>query len=342
MLLQRQGWQVRGLFMKNWEEDDTANYCAAAQDLAMAQAVASHLGIELLTVNFATEYWERVFEKFLIEYRTGRTPNPDILCNSEIKFDAFLNYALGLGAEAIATGHYAQIKSLANTTIQLCLAIDDLKDQTYFLHRLNQDQLRLVNFPLSHLTKQQVRQIAIQANLPNAARKDSTGICFIGERSFQTFLAGYLSSKPGIIVTIDGEIIGEHQGLIHYTIGQRKGIKLGGVKGQPESAWYVVKKDIEKNILYVVPGHNHPALWNTSLDADNWHWISDQTPDTQSIYQARIRHRQPLQDCYIEPINSQVYRINFLNPQWAIAPGQAAVLYQNNVCLGGGFIQRAV
>lgn len=338
LLLKQQGYQVCGLFMKNWEEDDTVNYCAAAQDLTEAQKVASCIGIELLTVNFAHEYWDKVFTKFLSEYQAGRTPNPDILCNSEIKFRAFLDYAMSLGADAIATGHYAQVMPTSENVYKLGIAVDKDKDQTYFLHRLNQDQLRCSCFPLGGITKYQVRQIATEAGLPNATRKDSTGICFIGERHFQTFLARYLLPQPGLIETVTGEMIGKHQGLMYYTIGQRKGLKIGGIKGKPETTWYIAKKDMQRNVLQVAPGHDHPSLWSVSLRADDWHWIND-PPNNGNVYQVRIRHRQQLHNCYIHQLDSQTLQINFETPQWAVAPGQAVVLYQHGICLGGGVIQ---
>lgn len=341
LLLKHQGWQVRGLFMKNWEEDDTANYCAAAADLAAAQTVAQHLNIELLTVNFATEYWEQVFAIFLSEYKAGRTPNPDILCNSTIKFRAFLDYAINLKADAIATGHYAQIITTTNGP-QLTLSIDANKDQTYFLHRLTQSQLNSSIFPLGQLTKTEVRYIAKTAALPNAMRKDSTGVCFIGERQFRTFLARYLPPQPGPIETAEGHIIGQHSGLMYYTIGQRQGLGIGGKRGAIAAPWFVIGKDLNRNVLQVVQGHNHPLLWNYTLDASNWHWINEQLPNMDAIYQARIRHRQPLQPCRIHQLNSNYYRVTFTTPQWAIAPGQAIALYQNAICLGGGTIENSI
>lgn len=341
LLLHSHGFQVRGLFMKNWEEDDTPGYCAAAADLKAAQTVAQHLGIELLTVNFAHEYWEQVFKNFLTEYQVGRTPNPDILCNSTIKFRAFLDYAITLGADYIATGHYAQIIATAHGP-QLTLSADANKDQTYFLHRLTQSQLSSSMFPIGNITKQQVRAIAELAALPNATRKDSTGVCFIGERNFKNFLSHYLPPQPGPIETPEGQAIGQHQGLMYYTIGQRQGLGIGGKRGTIEAPWFVVAKDLTRNVLQVVPGREHPLLWNSALDAGNWHWINGQAPTMDIVYQARIRHRQPLQACRIHEIHSGCYRITFATPQWAIAPGQAVVIYAKSVCLGGGVIENSI
>ncbi|KOR30802.1 tRNA 2-thiouridylase [Achromatium sp. WMS2] len=335
LLLKRSGWQVRAMFMKNWEQDDTPTYCAAAADLKAAQQVADKIDIELLTVNFATEYWDYVFTYFLDQYRAGYTPNPDILCNSEIKFKAFLDHAISLGASTIATGHYAKIHHDA-TDAHLMLAQDSLKDQTYFLYRLNQHQLQHSNFPLANLTKSEVRHIANNAGLPNANRPDSTGLCFIGERPFRQFLAQYLPAQPGPIKCHTTEqILGQHQGLIHYTIGQRRGLGIGGMQGYQHTPWFVVTKDLPTNTLYVVPGHDHPLLWTTTLTADTCSWINSAQPQPTITYQARIRHRQPLQNCMLDPLGHNTYRIRFQHPQWAKAPGQSVVLYQNNQCLGG-------
>jgi tRNA-uridine 2-sulfurtransferase len=337
LLLKQQGWAVRGLFMKNWEEDDTPGHCAAAEDLAAARAVADHLGIELATVNFAAEYWERVFEHFLAEYRAGRTPNPDVLCNSEIKFRAFLDHALAQGADAIATGHYAGLAHDSHA-VRLLLAADAAKDQTYFLHRLTQRALRQTHFPLGALTKGAVRRMAADAELPNHARRDSTGICFIGERRFRDFLARYLPPQPGVIETADGRVVGQHQGLMYYTVGQRQGLGIGGIQHATEAPWFVVGKDLARNALQVVQGHDHPLLLSQALEAIDWSWVAGIAPNTDIPYQARIRHRHPLQECRLTPLDSGRYRINFTHPQWAVAPGQSAVLYQGDTCLGGGVI----
>ncbi len=348
LLLQQQGWQVQGLFMKNWEEDDTANHCGASADLAVAQAVAKHLNIELRTANFATEYWDQVFTYFLAEYKRGRTPNPDIMCNSVIKFRAFLDHALVQGAAAIATGHYAN-SATKDDQIYLLTAKDPNKDQTYFLHRLTQQQLALSYFPLGNFTKTKVREIAHQASLPNATRKDSTGICFIGERRFRDFLAKYLPPNPGPIKTPEGQLLGEHQGLMYYTMGQRQGLGIGGISGHKEAPWFVCAKDLPSNTLFVVPGREHHKLWSKILEADNWHWINTEHNLltnahllAKTDYQARIRHRQPLQQCQIHHITSDHYQITFAKPQWSPAPGQAIVLYKDGICLGGGIILRTL
>lgn len=340
--LREAGWEVRGLFMKNWEEDDQAGYCAAAVDLREARAVAERLGIELLEVNFATEYWDRVFEHFLAEYRAGRTPNPDVLCNSEIKFRAFLEFALERGAERIATGHYARLER-AHDGCQLCLAADGDKDQTYFLHRLDQQQLVHSLFPLGDLRKDAVRSLAQAAGLPNHARKDSTGICFIGERRFRDFLARYLPAQPGEMRTPEGQLLGHHQGLMYYTIGQRQGLGIGGRPGAGEAPWFVAGKDLARNVLIVVQGHDHPALLGSALEASQMHWIAGRPPaPVPFACQARLRHRHPLQDCQLVALDADRCQVVFQRPQWAIAPGQSLVLYQDGACLGGGVIERGM
>lgn len=336
MLLKAQGFEVSGLFMKNWEEDDEPGYCAAAEDLAMAQAVADHLGIELHTANFASEYWDRVFEHFLAEYRAGRTPNPDILCNSEIKFRAFLDHALGLGADAIATGHYARLGQ-DETGHLLLEAKDKNKCQTYFLHLLNQQQLGHSLFPLGEVTKPEVRELAGKAGLPNHERKDSTGICFIGERRFRDFLAQYLPAQPGEMIDIKGRVVGQHQGLMYYTLGQRKGLGLGGTADGEEAPWYVLDKDLEQNRLLVAQGE-HPLLYASGLEAGPLHWIAGQAP-TSIKCQARCRHRQPLQDCEFVRQGDNV-EVSFNKPQRALTPGQSIVFYQDGRCLGGAVIQK--
>ena len=335
------GWQVEGLFMKNWEEDDTATYCAAAADLSDAQDVADTLGIRLHTVNFATEYWDRVFEHFLAEYQAGRTPNPDILCNREIKFKAFLNYALDLGADYIATGHYAGLNHTTPEQFELHCALDQNKDQTYFLHLLNQHALRHIQFPLQSITKPQVRALAAEAGFTNARKKDSTGICFIGERRFRNFLADYLPTQPGEIVTTRGEVLGTHQGAFYYTLGQREGLGIGGQAQYGAAPWFVAEKDIMQNRLVVVQGHDHPHLFKQSLTATPVHWIAGSAPAEHFQCQARCRHRQPLQACTVsvDEDDTKTVHVVFDQPQRAVTPGQAIVFYTDQVCLGGGTIQ---
>ena len=340
LLLQRQGINVEGLFMKNWEEDDNGDYCAAAEDLADAQAVADHLGIRLHTVNFSSEYWDRVFEFFLAEYRAGRTPNPDVLCNREIKFSAFLDHALSLGADAIATGHYART-SVAPDGIHLCRAHDENKDQTYFLYMLDRRQLALSRFPLGNIDKHEVRRLAQQAGFPNHAKKDSTGICFIGERRFQAFLSRYLPANPGRMETPEGRYMGEHLGLMYYTLGQRKGLGIGGCQQADDTPWFVVDKDIANNILLVGQGHDHPMLMKQTLEASRLHWISAKPNPAPLTCQARIRHRQPLQSCSVLFLDQDHCRVEFEQPQRAVTPGQSVVFYLQDTCLGGGIIERA-
>lgn len=338
-LLLEQGLQVEALFMKNWEEDDRAGYCAAAEDLADAQAVADRLGIRLHTVNFSSEYWERVFENFLQEYKALRTPNPDVLCNREIKFSAFLDHALALGADAMATGHYARITHDASG-FHLRLAADAAKDQTYFLHLLNQAQLGRALFPLAALTKPEVRALARQLGLQPAAKKDSTGICFIGERRFREFLAAYLPMTPGPIETPEGLPLGEHQGLAFYTLGQRQGLGVGGVAGR-EGAWYVAAKDAARNALILVQNHDHPLLMTSALVIEPVHWIGGAPPALPFSCAARLRHRQPLQNCVVEAAEGG-FRVQFSCPQRAVTPGQSVVFYFRDECLGGGVIEKIV
>jgi len=341
LLLLEAGCNVRGLFMKNWEEDDDPGYCAAAADLADAQTVAERLGIVLHSVNFATEYWDRVFAEFLAEYRAGRTPNPDVSCNKEIKFRAFLDYALTLGAGRIATGHYARIVAERGGW-QLRLGTDPAKDQTYFLYRLDQEQLERSLFPLGALRKTDVRETARRAGLPTAAKKDSTGICFIGERRFREFLARYVPRDPGPIETPDGRLLGEHEGLPYYTIGQRQGLGVGGITGGSEEPWFVARKDLERNALIVVQGHDHPLLMTRFLDASQLHWIAGSPPGAPPLFcRARLRHRAPLERCEVTGLDGPSARIRFDRPQRAVTPGQAVVLYVADRCLGGGVIDRA-
>ena len=332
------GWDVEGLFMKNWEEDDDPSYCAAAKDLADAQAVADRLGISLRSVNFATEYWERVFAYFLDEYRAGRTPNPDVLCNREIKFRAFLDFALELGADFIATGHYARLSHGTGGT-RLLQAADRNKDQTYFLFMLGQRALQRSLFPLGGLTKRTVRHLAAAAGLPNHKKKDSTGICFIGERRFREFLATYLPADPGVIETAEGLVIGRHQGLMYYTLGQRHGLGIGGIAGATEAPWFVASKDLARNALIVVQGHGHPALLSHRLQANQPHWTLARAPGEHFACEARCRHRQPLQACRVTLLDEEHLAVAFERPQRAITPGQAVVFYQGDTCLGGGVIE---
>lgn len=333
-LLVQAGHHVEGVFMKNWEGDDTDEFCPAAQDLADAQAVCDLLGISLQWVNFADQYWERVFTYFLQEYRAGRTPNPDILCNKEIKFRAFLDYAKQRGADFIATGHYVQ-SGQRNHQTQLLKGADPQKDQSYFLYALDEQQLAQSLFPVGHLPKTEVRAIAAQLGLGNHAKKDSTGICFIGERKFKQFLNDYLPAKPGIIETIDGEQIGEHDGLMFYTIGQRQGLCIGGKKDKAELPWYVAQKDMRRNALIVVQGE-HAALFKSQLYTNAIHWIN--TPPTLPLRaQAKTRYRQPDQACLIEQTETG-YQVTFDEPQRAVTPGQSIVFYQGDCCLGGGII----
>lgn len=339
-LLKEQGYHVTGLFMKNWEEDDDKTYCSAAADLADAKAVCNKLGIELLTINFAAEYWDHVFEHFLAEYQAGRTPNPDVLCNKEIKFKAFLNYATEcLGADYIATGHYVR-QSHFNGNTQLLRGIDHNKDQSYFLYTLSAAQIRKSLFPVGELEKKQVRQIATQLDLTTAQKKDSTGICFIGERKFREFLAQYLPATPGKVRTIGGEIIGEHQGLMYHTFGQRKGLGIGGLKNVPEIPWYVVDKDIKNNELIVAQGQNHSALFSKGLVASQLHWVNRQSLMEKLACTVKTRYRQQDVSCALLPIDNTHAKVIFDTPISAVTPGQSAVFYLNDVCLGGGIIEK--
>ena len=337
LLLIEQGYQVEGLFMKNWEEDDDDDYCAAAVDLKDAIAVCDILNIKLHTINFSSEYWDRVFKHFLDEYSAGRTPNPDILCNKEIKFRAFLEHAQTLGAEKIATGHYARTR-LNGTSTQLLRGLDSNKDQSYFLHALNQYQLSHAMFPIGEYDKPHIRELAKQNNLMTHDKKDSTGICFIGERRFSTFLEKFLPAKPGEIFSVDGECIGTHNGLMYYTLGQRKGLGIGGLKESDEEPWYVVEKDLPNNILRVAQGHNHPAMFHDTLEAGQVNWIENTVPDTNQLT-AKIRYRQADQTCVISKVSETSLKVDFDEAQRAITPGQSIVFYDNDICLGGGVIE---
>jgi tRNA-uridine 2-sulfurtransferase len=343
-LLKQQGYEVIGIFMKNWEDDDNSEYCSSNIDFVDAASVADVLGIEIEHVNFAAEYKDRVFAEFLREYQAGRTPNPDILCNAEIKFKAFLDHAMRLGAEKIATGHYARVRlNDATGKHELLKGLDPLKDQSYFLHRLNQAQLSKTLFPVGELPKTEVRRIAAQIGLPNAKKKDSTGICFIGERPFRDFLNRYIAKEPGPIKDPTGRTIGQHVGLSFYTLGQRQGLGIGGVKakgaqkgGNEHEPWFVARKDIEKNTLWVVQGHDHPWLLAPSLRAEDLSWVAGEAPIAKQIA-AKTRYRQSDAPCSLA-VDDTGFTLHFAEPQWAVTPGQSAVLYDGEVCLGGGVI----
>ena len=344
LLLKRQGYDVIGLFMKNWEDDDDDEYCSTRQDLIDAASAADVIGVELEAVNFSVEYKDRVFAEFLREYSAGRTPNPDVLCNAEIKFKAFLDHAMDLGASRIATGHYAQVREVVVdkeegvSKFELLRGADPAKDQTYFLHRLNQAQLSKVLFPVGHLEKKEVRRIAEEARLPNHAKKDSTGICFIGERPFREFLNRYLPKEPGPIRTPDGRTIGQHVGLAFYTIGQRKGIGIGGKRGGDGNAWYVAGKDLAENALIVVQGHDDPLLFRRRLSAVDATWVGGDAPEEGSVHTAKSRYRQADTTCQVTRVEVDEFSLEFSEPHWAVTPGQSVVLYDGEVCLGGGII----
>jgi len=335
LVLMQQGHDVTGLFMKNWEEDDTSTHCTAEDDLKEVRAVCDVLDIPLHTVNFSAEYWDRVFQYFIDEHKAGRTPNPDVLCNKEIKFKAFLAHALTLGADKIATGHYARVLDHSGR-LELLKGIDSGKDQSYFLYTLGQAELAKSLFPIGHLPKTEVREMARKAGLPNFDRKDSTGICFIGERDFRDFMKRYLPAQPGEIRSLAGEIKGRHEGALYYTLGQRQGLGIGG-EGLP---WYVVDKDVDKNILYVGQGENHPALFSAGLIASQLHWIAGSSPGIPHHCTAKVRYRQTDQPCQIQTVASGQAQIVFDSPQRAVTPGQSIVFYDGDVCLGGGVIDQ--
>ncbi|MCH9699677.1 MAG: tRNA 2-thiouridine(34) synthase MnmA [Gammaproteobacteria bacterium] len=339
-ILVEQEYDVSALFMKNWEEDDGTDACTAVADLADAQQVCDALAIPLKTVNFAHEYWELVFENFLTESAAGRTPNPDILCNQHIKFKAFLDFALQNGADKIATGHYARVEQ-RDGYFALLKALDKNKDQTYFLYRLNQQALSRCLFPLGTMQKPEVRKIAIASGFDNHAKKDSTGICFIGERNFRPFLQRFLPAQPGEIQTTEGQVLGEHQGLMYYTLGQRQGLGIGGVRGiEVEQPWYVVKKDLTNNVLVVGQGHDHSLLFSQTLNADQLTWLSGKQQPQQFRCHAKSRYRQADQACSVElDNNQQSCQVQFEQPQRALTPGQSIVFYQDDECIGGGVIQ---
>ena len=348
-LLKQAGHEVVGIFMKNWEDDDDSEYCASNQDFIDAAAVADVIGIEIEHVNFAADYKDRVFAEFLREYSAGRTPNPDVLCNAEIKFKAFLDHAMRLGAEKIATGHYARVRFNASTQKhELLKGLDPTKDQSYFLHRLTQAQLARTLFPVGELHKTEVRRIAAEIGLPNAAKRDSTGICFIGERPFREFLARYLQTRPGPIRDERGRAIGEHVGLSFYTLGQRQGLGIGGVKAQgaprgggAHAPWFVARKDMASNTLYAVQGHDHPWLLSHELVFDDAAWIAG-APPAAGAHTAKTRYRQHDAACTLAVGDAAGrFRLRFADAQWAVTPGQSAVLYDGEVCLGGGVISSA-
>ena len=345
-LLKQQGHDVVGIFMKNWEDDDDSEFCSSRQDFLDAAAVADVIGIEIEHVNFAAEYKDRVFAEFLREYQAGRTPNPDVLCNAEIKFKAFLDHAMRLGAEKIATGHYARVRqNPATGLVELLKGCDPLKDQSYFLHRLNQAQLAKTLFPVGDLPKTEVRRIAADMALPNARKKDSTGICFIGERPFREFLNRYLAQTPGPIKNDQGHTLGEHVGLSFYTLGQRQGLGIGGIKQKgaqrgagDHAPWFVARKDVAANTLYAVQGHDHPWLLSQELVFDDAAWTAG-TPPAPGHYAAKTRYRQQDAACALAAGDAAgTFRLDFAEPQWAVTPGQSAVLYHGDVCLGGGVI----
>jgi tRNA-specific 2-thiouridylase len=347
-LLKQQGHEVIGIFMKNWEDDDDSEYCSSNVDFVDAAAVADVLGIEIEHVNFAADYKDRVFSEFVREYQAGRTPNPDILCNAEIKFKAFLDHAMRLGAEKIATGHYARVRqNPASELFELLKGLDPSKDQSYFLHRLNQAQLSKTLFPVGELHKTEVRRIAGEIGLPNAKKKDSTGICFIGERPFREFLNRYISKELGPIKNAKGQTIGEHVGLSFYTLGQRQGLGIGGLKakgaqkgGGEHAPWFVARKDMQANVLWVVQGHEHPWLQSLALDAQDASWVAGTAPGSGPMA-AKTRYRQADSACTVHCATAQTFSLQFTEPQWAVTPGQSAVVYDGEVCLGGGVIALA-
>jgi tRNA-specific 2-thiouridylase len=337
LLLKRAGHDVVGLFMKNWEDDDDSEYCSTREDLVDAVSAAERIGIDVEAVNFAAEYRERVFASFLAEYRAGRTPNPDVLCNAEIKFKAFLDHAMALGAERIATGHYARVEARDGGFV-LLKGLDPGKDQSYFLHRLTQAQLSRTLFPVGHLHKTEVRRIAREAGLPNHAKRDSTGICFIGERPFREFLSRYLPREPGAIVTPEGTRVGEHEGLMYYTLGQRQGLGIGGRRDASAEPWYVAGKDLARNELVVVQGHDHPLLQKRHLHAQDASWIAGAPPADEGGLAAKTRYRQADAACDFRASGPHAFDLDFAASQWAVTPGQSAVLYRGDACLGGGVI----
>ena len=344
LLLQQQGYKVEGLFMKNWDEDDGTDYCTAKEDLADAQAVADKIGMKLHTANFASEYWDNVFEHFLEEYKAGRTPNPDILCNKEIKFKAFFDYAVHLGADYIATGHYVRNRITTSAdgseTATLLKGLDSNKDQSYFLHAVSGAQIAKTLFPVGELEKPAVRAIAEKYDLITAGKKDSTGICFIGERRFKDFLEQYIPAQPGDIITDSGDIIAKHSGLMFHTIGQRQGLGIGGLADYSADPWYVLEKDMASNRLIVGQGGNHPLLFTDSLSTANIDWVSGVAPALPFTCKAKVRYRQSDQDCTITASNEGKLNVVFAEPQRAVTPGQSIAFYDGDTCLGGGVIEQ--
>lgn len=340
LLLQRAGYDVAGMFMKNWDDDDPEGECPVERDAGDAAAVCERLGLALHPRDFAREYWDQVFERFLAEYRAGRTPNPDILCNREIKFRTFLEHALELGAERIATGHYVR-RAWGDGHWQLLKGVDAGKDQSYFLYTLGQAQLVASEFPLGELTKSEVRRLAREAGLPNHDKKDSVGICFVGERHFPSFLSRYVAAEPGEMRTPEGELVGHHNGLAFYTLGQRQGLGIGGRAGRGSQPWYVVGKDTDSNTLIVAQGHDHPWLYAPALIAGELHWVAGEPPPLPLRCAAKTRYRQPDQACRVEALDDGRCRVVFDQPQRAVTPGQSVVLYAGDVCLGGGVIDAA-
>lgn len=338
LLLQQQGFDIAGMFMKNWEEDDRWGECCAAEDAADARAVAESMGMVLHTRNFASEYWENVFEEFLDEYRAGRTPNPDILCNREIKFKTFLEHAEELGADRIATGHYVR-SDCKDGKHRLLRGLDHNKDQSYFLYAVGHKQLEKTLFPVGELEKPRVRELAEGAGFDVFDKKDSTGICFIGERNFTAFLGEYLPAQPGEIRTTNDQVIGEHQGLMFHTLGQRQGLGIGGVKGYPEAPWYALHKDLDNNVLYVGQGHDHSWMLSTRLEASQLAWVSGEAPPAGSKLTAKVRYRQQDQDVTVSKFHGDSIFLEFERPQRAVTPGQSVVLYDGDACLGGGIIK---
>ncbi len=338
LLLKEQGYRVEGLFMKNWDEDDGTEYCTAKEDYADAQAVADRLGIALHGANFAAEYWDNVFEHFLAEYKAGRTPNPDILCNREIKFKAFLDYALQLGADYIATGHYTRRGEVGGKAT-LLKGLDPNKDQSYFLHAVGHSELEKSLFPIGDIEKPEVRQLAHSQGLVTHDKKDSTGICFIGERRFKDFLQQYLPAQPGEIYSLEGEHLGQHHGLMYHTIGQRQGLGIGGLANHGDQPWYVVGKDLESNVLHVAQGNDNPALFSSQLSTGEVYWVSGEPPATPLRCSAKVRYRQSDQACELAPEGAG-YRVVFEQPQRAVTPGQSVVFYDGDRCLGGGVIEQ--
>ncbi|MDN3556342.1 tRNA 2-thiouridine(34) synthase MnmA [Halomonas maura] len=344
LLLLEQGYEVEGLFMKNWDEDDGTEYCTAKEDLADAEAVCARLGIPLHTANFAAEYWDNVFEHFLAEYQAGRTPNPDILCNREIKFKVFLEYAEMLGAERIATGHYvrqgqARGRLVGDDRPRLLRGLDANKDQSYFLHAVPEAAIARTLFPVGELDKPEVRALADRHGLATARKKDSTGICFIGERRFRDFLKQYLPAQPGTIETPDGDVIGEHLGLMYYTLGQRQGLGIGGLADYPEDPWYVAGKDLARNVLVAVQGKHHPLLYTDSLATEAMDWVAGEPPAREGRLTAKTRYRQTDVPCRFTVAEDGGVEVRFDAPQRAVTPGQSLVLYDGDVCLGGGVIR---